>query len=888
MAFLRNLGHSVDARDIVDGCDLSKLEEQNRIFDAIPRYQFVFWCPPCTTASIAYDPPLRTYPGSIRGVKGLTTKKQTLVDLHNNLFDFTAEGIRQCNASKADWALESCASRRRNNCAKWPRYYNNAFIWDYPPVESIFSTTTARVRTCAQCRFRSPYQKYTDLGSSEGANSSFDNVFLNVCCVCDSHEVVLQGYDEHGLALTSMAAEYKPGFASALAHAVDDTCRSNKEGDWETQLKSYDREQLNTELALSSLAPEPPNAPVTHGLTRSEIKELHAEAHRERSNIEPDLEIFLEDSEGGYIAISESAFKVSEIGSDLSKIKTVTEARASKHWPLFKGAMEEEISGKMENAAWKVIERPSDESVHNSRWVFAIKLNDDNSIKVVKARFVGCGYSMVEGKDFDSVFAATLPGVSFRMLISWIADEDLDTDHIDAVKAFTQAGIDKRVLVNSPEGFTVDDRPPPLSKYCLLLQAALEGIKQGANLWFGLNRAAWLRLGCKSWLNETNLYYHSGIKLRVGVFADDTLTGFSREHRAQYLAMKKEYGKIIKIGSSDTIAPALKFTGVQIARDRNAHTITIHQHRYLDQMEAALKEEGIELKSYDTPHGNSKEDRLAFDKLLENTDSPPISKITFLKLMGKLVWPSSMTRPDISMQTSTLCSCVSNPRQVHYEAAKVIAGYLCHNKSLGITYGGSVRVPYGLAKMPAGLDSSRGLWTAHDSSWGTRPKPLGGYVVMYLNGAVDWSAKQVKIVPDSSCEAETAVASKAAKATCFVRGLLRFHCRPVAAETPMIGDNQAMHTLVTNEGATSRTRYYERATLLIKRAVLMLLLNPLLVATHYMVADMFTKALEKSSFIRFRNIIMNTNGSARDSLQFARLSLHGETRRLVERLLRQI
>jgi hypothetical protein len=150
--------------------------------------------------------------------------------------------------------------------------------------------------------------------------------------------------------------------------------------------------------------------------------------------------------------------------------------------------------------------------------------------------------------------------------------------------------------------------------------------------------------------------------------------------------------------------------------------------------------------------------------------------------MGKLVWPSSMTRPDCSMETSTLCSCVSNPRQIHYDAALVIAGYLCNNKSLGITYGGSVRVPYGLAKMPAGLDASRGLWTAHDSSWGTRPKPLGGYVVMYLNGAVDWSARQVKIVPDSSCEAETAVASKAAKATCFARGLLRFHGRPVAAQ----------------------------------------------------------------------------------------------------------
>ena len=46
------------------------------------------------------------------------------------------------------------------------------------------------------------------------------------------------------------------------------------------------------------------------------------------------------------------------------------------------------------------------------------------------------------------------------MLLCWITDEDLDTDHIDAVKAFTQAGIDKKVYVLSPEGFTVDHLPP--------------------------------------------------------------------------------------------------------------------------------------------------------------------------------------------------------------------------------------------------------------------------------------------------------------------------------------------------------------------------------------------------------------------------------------------
>ena len=890
MAFLRDLGHAVKSRDKVDGCDLIQPANQHRVLDELSSFDFVFLCPPCTTANIAFDPPLRTFPHFTRGVSGLTTRHQRLVDEHNVLFDFTAEVIHHSDAARTHWALESCASRRRNNAARWPRYHSNAFIWDYPPIERTFSSTPARVRTCATCRFQAPWQKYTDLGSSDGANVAFDNIFADRDCICTGpHAVILTGYDEHGVARTAVAADYVPPFASALAHAIDDTCRSGKEGDddWASSLAQLDRCQLTDEMAKSILEAEEPDAPVTHGLSRADIKELHAQAHRERIDLDKDLEIAIEDSEGGYISLEEHAFRVSEVGSELSNIKTVAEAKASKFWPLFKAAMESEIQGKMENAAWTVVARPVGVTVHGSRWVFAIKLHDDNSISVVKARFVGCGYSQVEGRDYESVFAATLPGVSFRLLVCMIADEDLETDQIDAVKAFTQAGIDKDVYVEGPEGFTVDNLPPRLSRFVLHLQMALEGIKQGANLWFKLNKAAWLRLGLRSWLNETNLYRHE-CGIRIGVFADDTLAGYPKDKRGQYLAMKKEYGKIIKIGTVDTISPALKFTGVQIDRDRKRGTITVRQTRYIEQMETSLKEEKINLQKWDTPHGNSREQRLAFDKILENKESKPIDKIVFLKLMGKLVWPSSMTRPDISMDVSTLCSCVSDPREIHFAAGVVVAGYLVATKDLGITYGGKLRVPYGLPTSPPGFNESGGLHTAHDSSWGTRPKPLGGYVVMYLNGAIDWSAKIVKIVPDSSCEAETAVGSRAAKATCFVRGLLRFHSRPVTAASPIIGDNKAMHTLITHEGASSRTRYYERATLLIKRAVLMLLLTPLLVTTHYMIADMFTKALEKSSFVRFRNVVMNCNCTARESLALALLSLHGKARRMADRLLVQL
>eukprot|EP00966_Prymnesium_polylepis_P190598 4417352-Prymnesium_polylepis.1 len=133
-------------------------------------------------------------------------------------------------------------------------------------------------------------------------------------------------------------------------------------------------------------------------------------------------------------------------------------------------------------------------------------------------------------------------------------------------------------------------------------------------------------------------------------------------------------------------------------------------------------------------------------------------------------------------------------------------------KKLGITYGGKLRIPYGLDAYPFGFEESCGLYTAHDSSWGTRANPLGGYVIMYNNGAVDYSAKLVKNIPDSSCEAKSgAVASLASKATCYVRALCKFHRRRFHEFTAMLGDNKALYDLVQQEGASARTRYFERA-----------------------------------------------------------------------------
>ena len=104
----------------------------------------------------------------------------------------------------------------------------------------------------------------------------------------------------------------------------------------------------------------------------------------------------------------------------------------------------------------------------------------------------------------------------------------------------------------------------------------------------------------------------------------------------------------------------------------------------------------------------------------------------------------------------------------------------------------------------------------------------------------------------------------------------------------MLGDNKALFDLLNQEGASVRTRYFERATLFIKRAVQLLVFTARLVRTTECVADIFTKATDKSTFVKFRNIIMNNQSSLKYHLESSMLSLHGSTKRMVDRLLEKL
>jgi hypothetical protein len=57
---------------------------------------------------------------------------------------------------------------------------------------------------------------------------------------------------------------------------------------------------------------------------------------------------------------------------------------------------------------WKLVPRPNNHKIINSKWVFKIKRRPDHAIQKLKACLVAMGYSQVHGLDYQEVFFPTL------------------------------------------------------------------------------------------------------------------------------------------------------------------------------------------------------------------------------------------------------------------------------------------------------------------------------------------------------------------------------------------------------------------------------------------------------------------------------------------------
>ena len=181
-----------------------------------------------------------------------------------------------------------------------------------------------------------------------------------------------------------------------------------------------------------------------------------------------------------------------------------------------------------------------------------------------------------------------------------------------------------------------------------------------------------------------------------------------------------------------------------------------------------------------------------------------------------------------------------------------------------ITYGGDIRAPpVTVQKLSDPLDLETimkdGLIGFTDASFARDQdlRSVGGFVVMYKNGAISWASKGLKIICQSTTEAETAAASIATKELAYIRALMTEIGLTPSGPTPLLIDSSGTYGYTRHQGAKQRTKYFELWTAYVRLAYREKKISLHLISTGTEVADALTKALAHGDLIPFRDYMMN-------------------------------
>ena len=91
---------------------------------------------------------------------------------------------------------------------------------------------------------------------------------------------------------------------------------------------------------------------------------------------------------------------------------------------------------------------------HQSRWVFKIKRTKEGTLDRYKAGWVACGFTQVEGVDYNNTYVSVAKPVSVWTMMTMVAQYDLECKQLEIVTAFLHSMIkDQKIYVKQPHGF---------------------------------------------------------------------------------------------------------------------------------------------------------------------------------------------------------------------------------------------------------------------------------------------------------------------------------------------------------------------------------------------------------------------------------------------------
>jgi transposase InsO family protein len=486
---------------------------------------------------------------------------------------------------------------------------------------------------------------------------------------------------------------------------------------------------------------------------------------------------------------------------------------------------------------WELVKSiPVGRRVIKGKWVFTVKYKSDGTVDKFKARYVGCGYNQVQGVDYVDSFCSTLRLESLRIFLAGACIHDDDLLEVDVVKAFPSGDWDgTEMYLQQPPGY-VDAN----FKACRLLRP-LEGTKQAGNLWMVGNNKTITGLGFEQCAFEPNVWRKvtTGGLLRLAVYVDNVVIRYPRGRRdladAEFVIPYGDRYNITIIGEPKILL------GIEITRNRAARTLTLAQGLYIEKIfnkfcsarttkdfSVPVHQAGID--AFHSMQPGNADDRLA------------LGHRNLLELLGSLLWATA-THPEIDFYVSWLCQFMSAPKIEHYDAGLAILSYLYHARAIGLNYS---------ASHPE-------LEAFCDASWGRQPRDFFGFALIFGGAAVSACSKRIKIITLATQESELYGYAQAARALRFSQLLIEFLGHQLRLPSPIHTDSASAIPYLTQPGATARTRHYEKFILFGREQCANGVSKPVWLSTTDLSADLFTKALDKTSFLRHRASLLGSS-----------------------------
>lgn len=446
--------------------------------------------------------------------------------------------------------------------------------------------------------------------------------------------------------------------------------------------------------------------------------------------------------------------------------------------------MQAEYHSLIKNNTWNLVTCPENKNIVGSRWVFTTKYNADGTIDKYKARLVAQGCSQVAGIDYTHTFAPVVRHSTIRLILSLAVHYKLLVNHIDVVSAYLNGDLEEEVFMRQPEGFVDEEFPQKVCK----LNRSLYGLKQAGRNWNNKLNSILTEIGFERCQSDNCIYTlirDKEINI-ISIYVDDIILACSTEKTMKYIIEKlQSHVEAVDKG------PLKYYLGMEICRDGLRGSLSIHQHRYVNEM---LKKWNMEeCKGVSTP--------FASGTVLEKCNDADCSGYeikSYQSLVGGLTYLATISRPDIAHTVSKLSQFHGHPHKEHFLAAKRVLRYLKAKPRGTLSFN----------------PSNHSLLCFTDADWAsdtTDRKSYSGSALFLGNNLIAWESKKQKVVSLSTMEAEYIAMCSGAKEVAFHRNLLQemgfneFTERP----TTIMCDNQSAQFSVKNPTVHKRSKHID-------------------------------------------------------------------------------